>query len=140
VTPEVYRQRARQRILFYVVFGFMALIGLPMFVATMATGDGGTMLFMTVWVGILGFNGYMFLGSPREIELTESSIRFVGWRSRVVPWSQLRSVSSPWYDMNRFSWRWDWDGGRITTLGGFERQHRLLTSIEEHAPHVEIDV
>jgi hypothetical protein len=94
MVSEVYRQNAAQRVLLYVVFCFMALIGAPMWIAALVSGDGGLFAFMTLWVGILAFNGYRFLGGPRQIEVTPACIRFVGWRTREVP----RSSSRTWVD------------------------------------------
>jgi hypothetical protein len=140
MASEVYRQRGVQRGFLYVVIGLMALFGVPMWIGALVSGEGGLAIFMTMWVGILAFNGYRFLGGPHQIVVTADCVRFVGWRTREVPWTALRSIRSPWYDLNRMAWRWEWDGGGLTILGSFERQHQLLRSIEDRAPQVDIEV
>jgi len=56
-----------------------------------------------------------------------------------VPWGDVRSVTSPWYDMNRVSIRWEWGYGKVRMMGPWDAQHRLLATIEERAPAVVIN-
>jgi hypothetical protein len=76
---------------------------------------------------------------PWRIETDDREIRFVA-RTRLiaVPWSQLRSLRSPWYDMSRRQIRWEWDGGKLRTMGPWDGEHRLLATIEQRAPGAHI--
>jgi hypothetical protein len=63
-------------------------------------------------------------------------LEFVSRTRRVdVPWAQLRSVEGAW-GADRLTWRWD--GGKLNTTGPWERQHVLLTLVEQRAPGVEL--
>ena len=124
---------------FFTVAPIGGIVGL---IVTLRSGDVAGVLFVSVWLALVtGQSAWMLLRMPWRIELNEVTLRFVA-RSRqvAVPWSSLRSVKSPWFDLNRQSFLWTWDGGKLRTMGPWERQHHLLTTVEERAPQVRVQV
>jgi hypothetical protein len=140
LTVESYRLGLQVRIFLPFFYLFASVIAVIGFVSTSGSGDRGGLLFLTVWcVGVATQAWWSLLRMPWRIEADDREIRFVA-RTRLiaVPWSQLRSLTSPWYDMNRLSIRWEWDGGKLRTMGPWDGQHRLLATIEQRAPGVKI--
>ena len=140
LTLESYRLGLQVRILVPVFYVFGSVIAVSGFISASRSGDRGGLIFLTVWCVVVATQAWWTLmRMPWRIEADDREIRFVA-RTRLiaVPWSQLRSVTSPRYDMNRVSIRWEWDGGKLRTIGPWDGQHRLLTTVEQRAPGVSI--
>lgn len=137
---ESYRLGRQVRIFLPFFYVFASVIAITGFSSMSSSGDRGGLVFLTVWCVALATQAWWtLLRMPWRIEADDREIRFVA-RTRLiaVPWSQLRSLTSPWYDMNRLSIRWEWEGGKLRTMGPWDGQHRLLATIEQRAPGVTI--
>jgi hypothetical protein len=137
---ESYRLGRQVRIFLPFFYVFASVIAITGFSSMSGSGDRGGLVFLTVWCVALATQAWWtLLRMPWRIETDDREIRFVA-RTRLiaVPWSQLRSLTSPWYDMNRLSIRWEWEGGKLRTMGPWDGQHRLLATIEQRAPGVTI--
>ncbi|HEY8524602.1 MAG TPA: hypothetical protein VIL48_06550 [Acidimicrobiales bacterium] len=56
-------------------------------------------------------------------------------REVCIPWDDLESVGTPWWDTKHQSLRWRRRRGRpVTTLQAFPELHRPLVEIEERSP------
>jgi hypothetical protein len=124
---------------FFYVFASVIVVGV--LVQIRQTGDRAGLPFLVIWsVAVVIQGSWMLMRMPWRIQTDDRGIHFLARTRKIeVPWDRLRSVSSPWYDMNRVSIRWRWEGGRLRTMGPWEHQHRLLTTIEQRAPGVTIE-
>lgn len=137
---EFYRLGRQMRIFLPFFYVFASVIVVTGLISMSSNGDSGGLIFLIVWsVGVATQAWWTLLRMPWRIETDDREIRFVA-RTRLiaVPWGDLRSVTSPWYDMNRLSIRWAWGYGKVRTMGPWDAQHRLLATIEERAPGVVI--
>ena len=137
----MYRLGLQVRVFLPFFYVFAAVVAISGFVSFSAEGDTVGVVIWSLWsVGVTVQAWWTTFRMPRCIETDDLEIRFVS-RARTVsvPWGRLRSVASPWYDLNRQVIRWEWDGGRLRTMGSWERQHRLLTTVEQRAPGAVIE-
>ena len=135
-----YELRPAQRFLSLVFLPFLLVVGVSMLVGFVRDGAAVGVAFVVVWLGFAVYQGwYMLWRMPTAIEVDEGGIRFVTrGGTTVVPWSELRSVSSPWWDFNGQVWVWRWRDGKRRSWGTFRNGHRLLNDVERHAPHTEV--
>jgi hypothetical protein len=136
---ETYRIALSMRIFipFFYLFALVVAVG---FLGDMSSSDQGGLLFFILWcIGLVASGWWTLLRMPWRVRTDDRGIHFLA-RTRTIdiPWDRLRSVSSPWYDLNRNMIRWRWDGRSLRTMGPWEHQHRLLTMIEQHAPQVDV--
>ncbi len=140
---ETYRLGVQTRIFLSFFFTVAPIGGIVGLIANLRGGEvAGFQRFVSVWLAVvMGQGVWMLWRMPWRIEVNEVTSRFVARSRQVeVPWSSLRSVKSPWFDLNRQSFLWTWDGGKLRTMGPWERQHHLLTTVEERAPQVRVEV
>ena len=138
---EIYRLALPMRIFisFFYLFALVIAVGV---LGSMSNSNQGGLPFFILWcIGIVASGWWTFLRMPWRIQTDDRGIRFLA-RTRTIdiPWDRMRSVSSPWYDLNRTGIRWRWEGGGLRTVGPWEHQHKLLTTIEQRAPNVTIDL
>ena len=137
---EVFRLSSGFTVFRGVILAFLALMGTAALVSTFSTDDTGGKVFMVVWLGLLLSQAAIVeLRMPHTIEASPAGLRFVA-RTRVleVPWPALESVESPWYDFGNQSVLWRWPGHRLRTWGPFQGFHRLLSMVEDRAPHARL--
>jgi hypothetical protein len=105
--------------------------------SALAAGDGGAIAFAVLWALVTALlSAHWILWQPMRIQAHADRLEFVSRLRRVdVPWERLRSVEGAW-GADRLTWRWE--GGRLNTTGPWERQHVLLTLVEQRAPSVEL--
>ena len=138
---ETYRITLPMRLFVSFFYVFASVIVVGVLVQMRHTGDRAGLPFLVIWsVAVVIQGSWMLMRMPWRIRTDDRAIHFLARTRKIeVPWGRLRSVSSPWYDMNRVSIRWRWEGGRLRTMGPWEHQHRLLTTIEQLAPGVTIE-
>jgi len=137
---QTYRVARRMRVFVPVVFVFIACAGVGVLVGTLREGNLAGVVFVSVWFALAGAKAWWALmRMPWRIDLSDEGMRFVA-RSRqvIVPWPSLRSVRSPWFDLNRQTIVWAWEGGRLRTPGQWDGQHQLLTAVAARAPQADI--
>lgn len=126
-------------VVFYCFAAFIAVWGTMI---SLREDDTTGLWFLAVWCVVVVIQArWTLLRMPWRIVTDESELRFLA-RTRTVnvPWGQLRSVTSPWYDLNNQVMRWRWDGGKLSTMGAWDGQHRLLSTVEALAPHAEVRI
>jgi hypothetical protein len=127
---ETYRITLPMRLFVSFFYVFASVIVVGVLVQMRQTDDRAGLPFLVTWsVAVVIQGSWMLIRMPWRIQTDDRGIRFLARTRKIeVPRDRLRSVSSPWYDMNRVSIRWRWEGGRLRTMGPWEHQHRLLTN------------
>ncbi|MFP5319074.1 MAG: hypothetical protein ACLGI2_12375 [Acidimicrobiia bacterium] len=123
------------------VYAFFGL-GVLMVIGTVFTEpDRGGVLFGTVWVLLIVASGlWLLLAEPRRVEVLSDGLRFVApVRTVIIPWEKLKSVSSPWFDINRQSLHWRFGRRRVHTWGPYDHEFQeLLALVREKAPSADL--
>jgi hypothetical protein len=105
-------------------------------------GRNGNLPMLGVFVPLSLFSAgaavHALLWAPYRIVVGATGLRWVARRREMtVLWSELEVVEVR-LGMGTKSLRW-WRNGRVvTTPGGFTNLHRLLSDIEDRAPHVRV--
>jgi hypothetical protein len=128
------------------MYGFFAsLFGLEALVfAFIAIHDsdermGGALVGVALVVGGGLFVLVFWAATPNRIEVTAQGVRIVSpLRKKQFDWVELRSVSSPWWDVANASVLWHWDGGKVVTRRAFYGLFRLFGELPERAPQAEV--
>jgi hypothetical protein len=86
--------------------------------------------------------GSVFIGvwTPHRVALDDSGVVLQAVVRRIrIPWDELESVGSPWWDVSHGSLTWTRRGGLgVSTLQAFPDLHRMLVEIERRSPRTRV--
>lgn len=94
--------------------------------------EGLAALAGAAWVLFLGIR------LPYRVTLGDDGVRIdaIGRRVR-IPWDELRAVAPPAWDLYHNRLRWHRRHGLgVSTPHAFPELHRMLSEVEQRAPHV----
>jgi hypothetical protein len=122
--------------LVYAIWSAMALL---LLVGVWRTPSANGLVLSVAFCAALPAHAWwIYVRLPYQIETDEREIRFIGRTGCVaVRWSQLRSVTWPRTQGARLDW--EWDGGRLYTIGPIDEERGLFTVIEQRAPSATIE-
>lgn len=125
-----------------ITYSLGGLVSLMLAIDVLTTSDHGAATISTIWlVAVLVSGWHLLIRSPRRIEVLPEGLFFLApGRSVLIRWSELQSVRSPRYDLNRLVliWRWNYQK-RLTTFGPYGHDlERLLALLCDRVPHVDV--
>ena len=110
-----------------VIFVFVIFAVVVAISDMITTSDRVGRAFDLVWAAaVVGTGLWLLLAEPRRVEVQSEGLRFVApGRAVFIGWADLRSVSSPWFDINRESLHWRF--GRLGREDTTAHQHGWST-------------
>lgn len=121
----------------------IVLVGvIPLTAIAMLDSDGRVGNLVTAGLFALGgalVIGLVYVSGPRHVVVSNEVIRAISvFRTKEIRWTELRSVSSPWYDYANATVVWRSDNGKVVTRRNYYGFYKLLSEIHERAPQAEL--
>lgn len=124
-----------------VIYSFFALIAVMAISDAITTSDQGARAFEVLWVFAITTSGlWLLVAEPRRVEVLPEGLRFVApKRTVLIQWEALKSVSSPRFDLNRWSLHWRFGRRWVHTWGPYDHDFQeLLALVRDNAPSADL--